>query len=123
MENNTDFFLKGISDVSAERLRQITEENHGSVNDDKYLGGELAIAGACYAAYSAYNLNSAEIKTGPITGVPTWWPWDVSWWKPSDNRRNLVKAAALIIAEIDRIDRKNSGKEVLGDSSKVEGTS
>jgi len=34
------------------------------------------------------------------------WPWDPKWWKPKDRRRDLVRAAALIIAEIDRHDRE-----------------
>jgi hypothetical protein len=34
------------------------------------------------------------------------WPWDEKWWKPSTNPiRNLVKAGALIAAEIDRLQR------------------
>ena len=33
------------------------------------------------------------------------WPWLSSWWKPSTNRRDLVKAGALILAEIERLDR------------------
>lgn len=37
------------------------------------------------------------------------WPWDASWWKPSaDPIRNLVKAGALIAAEIDRLQRLTS---------------
>ena len=38
------------------------------------------------------------------------WPWDEKWFKRSpDNRRlELIKAAALIIAEIERLDRKES---------------
>jgi hypothetical protein len=33
------------------------------------------------------------------------WPWDGEWWKPNYNDpvRNLVKAGALIAAEIDRV--------------------
>lgn len=38
-------------------------------------------------------------------GKPWGWPWDASWWKPNARRRNLVKAGALILAEIERIDR------------------
>jgi hypothetical protein len=35
---------------------------------------------------------------------PSCWPTD--WrWNPADPRRNLVKAGALILAEIERIDR------------------
>jgi hypothetical protein len=34
------------------------------------------------------------------------WPWSKKWWKPSsDPIRNLVKAGALIAAEIDRLQR------------------
>jgi hypothetical protein len=33
------------------------------------------------------------------------WPWDLKWWKPTTPRRDLVKAAALIVAEIERLDR------------------
>lgn len=36
--------------------------------------------------------------------APDEWPWDPSWWKPSpDVVSNLVKAGALIAAEIDRL--------------------
>jgi hypothetical protein len=36
--------------------------------------------------------------------APSDWPWEKSWWKPSaDPIRNLVKAGALIAAEIDRL--------------------
>jgi hypothetical protein len=38
--------------------------------------------------------------------VPSSWPWDYDWWKPSDDPiRNLTKAGALIAAEIDRLNR------------------
>jgi len=33
------------------------------------------------------------------------WPWAEKWWKPKNERRDLVKAAALILAEIERLDR------------------
>jgi len=43
-----------------------------------------------------------------VTGLPPrGWPWAKSWWKPASLRRSLVKAAALLIAEIERIDRRN----------------
>jgi hypothetical protein len=100
-----EFLLKGITDVSSERIRQITEEGHGAENDDVYTGGELAIAGACYAALAAHNL-SPQGNVGPIiSGLPIWWPFKTEAWRPVDSRQNLVKAAALIIAEIDRVDR------------------
>lgn len=39
------------------------------------------------------------------------WPWDEEWWKPSEDPvRNLVKAGALIAAEIDRLQRVDGGE-------------
>ena len=57
---------------------------------------KLALAAACYANHSAGRLHGVR---------PATWPWDWKWWKPTNPRRDLVKAAALILAEIDRIDR------------------
>lgn len=88
-------------DVLAERQRQISVEGWTPEHDDdhvtEYGEPEMAIAAACYAM-------SGVLKDSDI--VNTWWPWDPVWWKPTDPRRNLVKAAALILAEIERIDRK-----------------
>ena len=28
------------------------------------------------------------------------WPWYSRWWKPTSDRRDLIKAAALLVAEI-----------------------
>lgn len=36
------------------------------------------------------------------------WPWDEHWWKSTTRRRDLVKAGALVAAEIERIDRLNA---------------
>lgn len=41
--------------------------------------------------------------------TPRYWPWEPGWWKPgkgnsyADRVRELVKAGALIAAEIDRL--------------------
>ncbi|HEY1244085.1 MAG TPA: hypothetical protein VGF29_04560 [Hyphomicrobiaceae bacterium] len=32
------------------------------------------------------------------------WPGDLAWWKPKDRRQGLIAAAALIVAEIERLD-------------------
>lgn len=92
----------GINDVSAERLRQIDVEGYSPEHDDEHTGGELAAAGACYAMHASLEL-AENIRQ---FGVPVWWPFPASEWNLAvDKRQNLVKAAALIIAEIDRIDR------------------
>lgn len=82
-------------DVLAERKRQQSAEGWTPDHDDHYTAGELAAAAACYAYFG-------WMRTGR---APTEWPWASEWWKPSDRRRDLVKAGALILAEIERLDR------------------
>jgi len=90
-------------DVLAERVRQITHESRTPEHDDGHGNGELARAAGSYAiaaAIAAYH-GTASFHGGP----PTWWPWAATSWKPGDPRRMLVKAGALILAEIERRDR------------------
>nr|UVN06462.1 MAG: hypothetical protein [Bacteriophage sp.] len=85
-------------DVTAERQRQITVEGWTPEHDDEYEHGELADAAGCYALHS-------EIFDC-VGEPPRPWPWPDEWWKPTNRRRDLVKAGALILAEIERIDRQ-----------------
>lgn len=50
---------------------------------------------------------SAELSRGTASqkAIPYYCPWDPAWWKPLEPRCDLVKAGALILAEIERIDR------------------
>lgn len=94
-------------DVLAERQRQVETEGWTPKHDDEHQHGEMAGAAACYALRNVQHWGAAQ-------AAASLWPWDEKWWKPSDNRRNLVKAGALIIAEIERIDRLaalNGGRE------------
>ncbi|MBB3192086.1 hypothetical protein [Halomonas cerina] len=87
-------------DVYRERMRQLSTEGFSRERDDQYVHGELSYAAASYAYQSS----------GIVDGTnkcPAIWPWPAKWWKPSPDhpRRNLVKAGALILAEIERLDR------------------
>lgn len=86
-----------VRDVLAERQRQFSVEGWTPEHDDQQNEEEMAIAAACYAESAAgfYHPGTA----------PETWPWLSSWWKPLTPRRDLVKAAALILAEIERLDR------------------
>lgn len=87
----------GVDLIAAERQRQVEREGWTPEHDDGHADGALARAAACYA-------DGFEI-TGKFS-VPLRWPFEASDWKPSDDRvRDLVKAGALIAAEIDRIER------------------
>ena len=90
-------FNPALLDVIAERQRQQSVEGWMPEHDDEHCNGELAMAAVCYI-----NETGTVNRNG---GKPWGWPWDASWWKPNARRRNLVKAGALILAEIERIDR------------------
>ncbi|WP_218618302.1 hypothetical protein, partial [Pseudomonas aeruginosa] len=84
---------KAWLDVQAERRRQITAEGWTPEHDDLYCAAELPRAAA------AYILNGANDE------APAIWPFVAKWWKPRDARSNYVRASALILAEIERLDR------------------
>lgn len=79
--------------VMAERDRQKSAEGWTPEHDDEHSTEELAFAASCYA--------TADQDEPP----PAVWPWAREWWKPAGRRRSLVKAGALILAEIERLDR------------------
>ncbi len=83
-------------DVQAERRRQIEAKGWTPEHDDLYCSAELPRAAA------AYILNGANDE------APAIWSFSAKWWKPRDARANYVRAAALILAEIERLDRAAS---------------
>jgi hypothetical protein len=95
-------FKSGVSLITEERQRQIEVEGWNEEHDDFQAVEELAFAAACYAIpeSSRIYLKSNE--------KPNLWLWEKEWWKPTPNDRikELVKAGALIAAEIDRLQRK-----------------
>ena len=102
---------QGAADVLSERRRQVNGEDRTSPEDDCYTQGQLAFAGAAYAIFAAGQAEHPTQELSRTLGgifriAYAIWPWTEQWWKPKDQRRNLVRAAALIIAEIDRIDRQ-----------------
>ncbi|OLF53769.1 hypothetical protein [Pseudomonas chlororaphis] len=91
-----------LQSVLAERIRQIQIHCFYPEQDVEYVDGDLAIAAACYATEAFVQATETE---GAMRIVPESWPWMAVTWRPRDQRRNLVKAGALILAEIDRLDR------------------
>lgn len=90
-------------DVQAERRRQVEAEGWTPEHDDEHADGQMAQAAGCYA------LHAGGIGTdwldGHQNGAALFWPWDKDSWKPTTPRRDLVKACALALAEIERLDR------------------
>ena len=112
---------QAIKHIVAERERQISAEGWTPEHDDEHDDYSLGLAAAAYAGGvdcgSKVVGYTDDVSGGrgetPIWGVrnkrvPIPWPasWDARWWKPTgDRRRDLVKAGALIVAEIERLDR------------------
>lgn len=100
--------LTGAQEIASERTRQLAEERWLPEHDNGHRLGELATAAACYAMPPASRIRYTasppfeEWRELP----PISWPWDYAWWKPSNDRMiDLIKAGALIAAEIDRLKR------------------
>lgn len=90
---------KGVTAIAQERRRQIAGERFAPDADLQYTQRELARAAACYA------LSAPLPEDGATVPCPPEWPWARCWWKPKGARANLVRAGALIAAELDRMDR------------------
>ena len=94
--------MTGAELISKERERQINQEGWTLEHDDEHVDDELRDAAYCY-------LYAEENDIVASNGRPFSWPWDMESWKPTDKVRNLIKAGALIAAEIDRIQRSTNG--------------
>ena len=98
--------------ILRERRRQVNVREYTADKDDNYVNQELGYAAACYAF--------PDITPERSTGVPFRWPWSKKKYKKSkyDRRRQLIVAAALCLAELERIDR-GVDLELLGKSDGV----
>jgi hypothetical protein len=94
--------------------RQRDVEGWSIEHDDEHERGELARAGACYAlGHSPTFVPDPHDRSGKALiriSPKSLWPWDGAWWKPQDFRRDMVRSAALIIAEGDKFDRSRKQK-------------
>jgi hypothetical protein len=92
--------LTGADLIAAERLRQITVEGWTPEHDAEHADDHLARAAAAYAT-------PARLREPLGWRIPVLWPWAARFWKPTpdDRVRELVKAGALIAAEIDRLNQ------------------
>jgi hypothetical protein len=97
----------GAELIAAERRRQVEGEGWTAEHDADHIGGVLGMAASAYtwAAQLADSMDASDMTPADWKQwCPDYWPWDLADWKPSnDPIRNLVKAGALIAAEIDRV--------------------
>lgn len=101
-----------IDEIAAERRRQIEVEGFTSEHDDEHQRGEIAAAAAAYAEMATADRDYEDgwivypdgIRSITVT-PPSIWRWEWKWWKPKNRRADLIRAGALIVAEIERLDR------------------
>lgn len=97
----------GIELIAEERERQVSVEGWTEMHDDAYRKDELPCAAIAYVRH--------QTMIDDVADSEQLWPWHLGWFKPGDKVRNLVKAGALIAAEIDRLQRealRRAGEEV-----------
>lgn len=103
----------GADLIAAERRRQIEQEGWTAEHDDGHVDFEMAGAASSYAqhvqgkAWLYTKENPSDYQEVEEILIPDEWPidWDLKWFKPTSPLRDLVKAGALIAAEIDRLQR------------------
>ena len=92
----------GAELIAAERERQVHDEGWTPEHDDEHDRGQLVEAAIQYARHDLPGERRYEWDEQPIG-----FPWNDGW-NPGSQIRNLVKAGALIAAEIDRLQRQSS---------------
>jgi hypothetical protein len=112
-------------DVLAERQRQISVEGWTPEHDDEHREGELALAAAGYAVAASDHIQAVahefdahgEPTMADAVTRPSHAPWPHGWeFKAAPARRLLVKAGALILGEIERLDRAAPSQPAQGDA-------
>lgn len=102
------------AELVAERKRQVKVEGYAPRTHDDQINqdGQMARAAAAYA-YGSIMIKptlDGSAFTGMFSVLRWLWPWHYHSYKPKGARRDLVRAGALIIAEIERLDRKAAKK-------------
>ncbi len=98
---------QALTSVAEERHRQVERHGFDQSRDDNYQRDELLRAAETYLAAGTME----RITAAAVVRLASRWPWHQSTLKLADRRRNLVKAAALIVAEIERMDRASAAVE------------
>lgn len=104
--------------IKEERNRQLYEEGFTTDRDKLYVRYELYGAAVCYYAVVSNPLRYSAIRNRVLGEF--WWPFEIDWFKPCtktpngtytntvDQKRCLIKAGALCLAELHRAERADS---------------
>lgn len=92
---------KVLADIKQKRQRQVVVHKRDRLGDDMYVDGQLtsmALAFAQAAYQKELGLSDEELQV--------FWPWEETTPKLEQSRRELlINAAALLVADIERLDR------------------
>lgn len=109
LEAQSPTWSTAARDLLAERRRQVREEGYTLERDNQYTEGQLAQAASAYAFWAdprgARQDDHIDYLNSTLKGL---WPWAKEYWKPTTQRLMLIKAGALILAEIERLDRQQA---------------
>ena len=94
-----------LTSIAEERDYQERMKGFTPARDDAYTDNQLIRAACAYAVHATHEAQSGcELTHTCVMGM---WPWSPATFSNCNRRRALVKAAALLVAEIERIDRAN----------------
>lgn len=97
--SHADKILAVCNEIANVRAGQYVLKGYTVEHDDTHDKGELAEAAAAYAIFSTEQEGADEVAADL-------WPLEWHCLQPkADRRRNLIIAAALLVAEIERLDR------------------
>lgn len=100
--------MSALDDIAAERIRQLDEKGYDAERDDGYVDGQLAQGAAAFALPPGWTSRSENrVDVWPLDDQPSS---GFAATEEFDARRvELVKAGAMLAAEIDRMDRARAG--------------
>ncbi len=109
--NTTEPSKTGAQMITAERQRQVEVKGWTAEHDAAQVTGEMVSAAFAYAKHAMCGYAPFNREAAPATHEPPafpYWPWLPELFKPAEFTsegaiRDLVKAGALIAAEIDRL--------------------
>lgn len=108
---------KAINDVLAERERQKNIKGYSTDHDDAYEQNELVRAASGYVDHvvgRSWVFEDFGPEAYQDDDAPEFWPWADGFWNPKSPREDLVRATAILIAEIERLDRKEAKADAEG---------
>ena len=91
-----------VASVLAERIEQVDKHGRSAEHDATHQVLDLLCATSAYSTCAAFQLAEAGEGEPEFEGAKEW-PF-TDGYKPRDVRTNLVKATAMLLAAIDRLD-------------------